>query len=545
LGYAPPYSTAAQVQPLLAALRRSVSGEGIGWRVQILIFACVFAAIVTRRPDALFGAEFYAEDGTVWFAQAYDFGVLHALLIPHTGYFQTLPRLTAGLALLVPFSLAPLAMNLVALIVQALPVNVLLSARSAGLATLGLRSAMALAYVALPNVTELNANITNGQWHLALMACLLLVARPPLGKWGRAFDWTVLLISGLTGPFCLLLLPVAGSVWWLRRGPGRFRNLALVTAAALLQLTSLWLTAGATRTGAPLGASVHSLIQLLGGQIYIGALFGRNGFSIAEGSRFLVPAIAAIGGTGMIAYCALRARLEMRLFLVFCALAAISSLRFPMVSFDTGQWDVLKYQSEARYWFLPGLALVWSALWCTQRMNPRLVRAAAFALLLFLPAGIARGWRHTPYSDVGFPVAVQRFDAAPPGTWVHIQAYPGAWWAQLIKRSPVCGLMPTGHVDAPATGRFAGAVDVSGYAFGGQPVNQVLIYIDNELKTAIEPGEPRPDLDGYFPDFPDRKKGFRGKVDLSDLSAGRHEMEVRATIQGGCGATIGTIAFDR
>lgn len=222
-----------------------------GWQFHFTVFVSVSLLILTRRPDALLHAQFFAEDGTVWFAEAYNFGWFHSLLIPHTGYFQTLPRLAAALALLVPLSLAPLAMNLIGMCIQALPVNFLLAERSASLGTFRVRGLMAIAYVALPNVTEINVNITNGQWHLALLACLTLLANPASNAFARGVDFAILLIAGFTGPFCLMLLPVGGTLWWVYRSPERLQRLAIIALATVVQTIALLLTAGEARKAAP------------------------------------------------------------------------------------------------------------------------------------------------------------------------------------------------------------------------------------------------------------------------------------------------------
>ena len=127
----------------------------------------------------LFRAQFYGEDGTVWFHDAYSSGWAHALFLPCNGYVQLLPRLVAGLALLVPFQFAPLVMNVVGIAMQALVVNVMLSGVAADWAPFRLRVLWTCAYVALPNSSELHATITEGQWHLALLGCILAVSPPP------------------------------------------------------------------------------------------------------------------------------------------------------------------------------------------------------------------------------------------------------------------------------------------------------------------------------------------------------------------------------
>src|SRR4051794_29122484 len=190
-----------------------------GFHLPLLLVSFVLAAVavVSRRPDAIFNSQFFAEDGNVWFAEAYNNGWARALAITHTGYFQTLPRLGAALALAVPLQHAPLVMNLVGLLLQIAPAVFLLSSRTELWAPLRIRLLMALAYLALPNNSELDVSITEAQWHLALLACLVVLSRAPESRAGFAFDLTVLALCGLTGPFCIVLFPVAFLVWWKER----------------------------------------------------------------------------------------------------------------------------------------------------------------------------------------------------------------------------------------------------------------------------------------------------------------------------------------
>src|SRR5262249_12109883 len=70
--------------------------------------------------------QFFAEDGARWYVDAYSLG-LRSLLLPESGYLHTLTRLIALLTIVLPFSFAPLVMNLCALMLQVLPVNLFLS----------------------------------------------------------------------------------------------------------------------------------------------------------------------------------------------------------------------------------------------------------------------------------------------------------------------------------------------------------------------------------------------------------------------------------
>src|SRR5215510_9596703 len=73
----------------------------------LMLFLVCFLILYSRRPDAILNAQFYAEDGARWYRDAYQLG-WRCLFIPETGYLQTVSRLIALFALLLPFAAAPL-----------------------------------------------------------------------------------------------------------------------------------------------------------------------------------------------------------------------------------------------------------------------------------------------------------------------------------------------------------------------------------------------------------------------------------------------------
>src|SRR5687767_7654590 len=74
-----------------------------GW-LRLAVFCVGCALLIARRPDAVLAAQFWAEDGRYWYAEAYALGPLWAAVTPHDGYFQTVSRSAAALALLVPLA---------------------------------------------------------------------------------------------------------------------------------------------------------------------------------------------------------------------------------------------------------------------------------------------------------------------------------------------------------------------------------------------------------------------------------------------------------
>jgi len=161
--------------------------------LQAIIFLAAFALLVSHRTDAIFGAQFYAEDGKYFYSHAYQFG-WRCIFVPYGGSLYILLRLIGLFAQLFPFAVAPLVMNICALTVQILPVNLFLSNRFSTIPfyTRVLGSFM---YLALPNSSEIHANTTNIQWHLALIAVLIVLSQADSASAWRFFDYPVLLLA--------------------------------------------------------------------------------------------------------------------------------------------------------------------------------------------------------------------------------------------------------------------------------------------------------------------------------------------------------------
>ncbi|HEX4164053.1 MAG TPA: hypothetical protein VHZ55_01145, partial [Bryobacteraceae bacterium] len=291
---------------------------GLSWQFQILIFLVAAVAVISRRPDAISHPQFFAEDGMFWYADAYNLGWLRALFIPHTGYFQTLPRLTAALSLLLPLQWAPLLLNIVAIVVQVLPVTLLLSSRTVFWGSLPVRAVMAAVYIALPNSRELDAAITEAQWHMALIAAMIVLALPSPSRIWRVFDVICLLLSGLTGPFCLVLFPLSIFFWWKKRDRWHLVLSGLLGMCFVVQLSAFLTTGSATRSQAILGASPQLFFRMLVGDVYLGAIAGQNHFALHGSTVNLV--VVGLLSSAIIFYCFWKANLEIKLFLLYCFL---------------------------------------------------------------------------------------------------------------------------------------------------------------------------------------------------------------------------------
>jgi hypothetical protein len=398
---------------------------------QILIFLAAFVLFVSRRPDAVLHAQFYAEDGRVWYQHAYEYG-WRSLLIPDGGFLHSLSRLIALFGLLLPLAYVPLMMNLCGMMVQILPINLFLSSRFSAI-DFRLRLACAVLYVGIPNSAEIDANTTTLQWHLALLAALVLMAKPSQSKLWSVFDFAVLILLSFEGPNGLLLIPMAALLWWKRRDAQSLARLVALGPGAIAQLIALHF---GTRMVQPNGASIDRFIRILARRIFLSALVGGDNHGIHHMRRYLAGStVVVVLGLGAIVYTFIRAQLEVKLFVLFGATVFAAALKSPLVG-DYPQWEgAFQFATGCRYWFLPMLSFLAALIWiAAERRNPTWLRSAIMLVLLLTPIGIYKNWRYAPFADLHFATYVRQFNAAVPGTHVKIPINPPGWEMELVKR---------------------------------------------------------------------------------------------------------------
>jgi hypothetical protein len=403
---------------------------GLSVRWQIAVFLIALFAVFTRLPGALLHAQFFAEDGWVWYQQAYNLGWTRSLAITHGGYLQTLPRLVAGISLLFPMQWAPLVMNVAGAVIQILPVTALLSRRCAPWGPMPVRMLMATLYLAIPNAPEVHVVITNAMWHLAVLQ-LLLALSAPLGWQGRIVDTLVFTVGSVSGPFSLLLLPCTAVYWWVRRQRWTLAVLGIMFLGSTLQVLS-FLHSVRNPEAAPLGANSLALLRIIAGNIFVDSMTGGGG-------PFLPVSMLLAGAAGGFAvlFCGWRsAPLPGRLAVVFAILVLLASLKDPLVLVSLiPRWEVLANATGIRYWFLPSLMFLWSVAWCAWGEKSVPIRYAAVAILLLTLICAGRKWIYPPWPEGNFSADAERFRTLQPGEHMLFTVFdPGDRKMELIKR---------------------------------------------------------------------------------------------------------------
>jgi hypothetical protein len=414
---------------------------------QLIVFAIGFLIVFSRRPDALLNAQFFAEDGSIFYRDAYQLG-LHSLLLTYGGYFHTLLRLTAVLARAFPFAWAPLILNLVGITIQVLPVNVFASSRFSYISP-PIRLLAGLVYLGLPNSFEIHVTATNLQWHQALLACLLLLAEPAKTLGWRVFDAITLVLACLSSPMGILLLPVAALVWWNRGYSWSAASFGFLLPGTAIQTISVLLNWRGRQVahvnfagqvvfdGGRNGVNFHDFAAIFGRQVFFSSLFGLSTQNLLTNLHglFALEIICTGVGFAFLLYALRHAPMELRIFILFAFAVLTLDLINPLAGTpDHTQWYWLSRPGCGnRYYFLPMLAFLASLFWAaTRKASLSLVRSVALALLLLLPFGIYSDWRLTPLEDFRFSAFVSKFNSVPSGTRVVIPINPG-WLMELTK----------------------------------------------------------------------------------------------------------------
>ena len=386
----------------------------------VAVLALCAAILALRRAQAVTVPQFWAEDG-YFFERAYALG-WRAFGEPFAGYLHTILRAIAEIAVLVDPSRAPAIFVACSAAVTLYVAGRALSARCP---LPKLAGACALAVVLVPDTYEVFLNVVNLQWVIGAGLVLLLISGDPKGPWQWAHDLAAAAAMGLTGPFCIILLPLFAWRAWSRRTRASLALAVTVAACALVQ-GYLVRTEPPVGPGAPDAAIAFRLFlpavgRRIGGSVLMGSL-------VSPETDQVIGTVAGIATLAGVAYLAFRPGADRKgrilLGLAFLGLLA-GSLYRTRHTLD----DYFRPLAHARYVFIPQLAAIWLLLWSVGqrgiagRIAPFL---CAWALLTNIPR-----YREPAYADMRW----DRYEAAiREGRPVTVPINPPGWVVPLPAR---------------------------------------------------------------------------------------------------------------
>ena len=418
--------------------RRLAALRPLGILIASLAVASV--VVISRRPDTFTHAQFYAEDGRCSFADAYTLGPWQALFVPDQGHILMQPRLIALIAFPFGVASAPLIYNIFGLLFQIAPVAFFLSDRFRPvLPSIWWRAALCAVYLLIPSA-ELQVTAGNSQWHLAVLASLVLIAPTP-GRLGwRVFDIGTLLLCALTGGFAYVLLPAALIWWWVRRQRWTGVEVAALGIGLVAQLYGM-IEAARLHTSlvANLPDALRDLAFIGSDHIILAGLFGEEAHTHVFVHGLPHGAVLAAGicvvGLAVVVFAAIRAPWELRIFALIGFGIAAAGLASPLVPAGNNAWDVIAMAGDDRYFFMAELAWVVIILWALSRLPHPWLRAGGWALTaVAFASGLVLAWQYPPSRNYDWPQEAAQIVSAGSGGHVSVPIPPSPW--QIIIPAP-------------------------------------------------------------------------------------------------------------
>lgn len=399
-----------------------------------IILAVLVSSLIIyfREPSIFLHPQFWGEDGKYWYGQAYNHGPLLTLLWPYAGSLQLMMRLTGSLSMLLPFTIVPLFFVAVAAIVQTLPAVLLVTKRfQKPFGSLRVSLLVAFFYLLIPNSFEVHANLTNINWHLALLALMVVIVPPTSKKW-RYFDYPILIISGLTGPFAVFLAPIAYYLWRVKKISRPY--VLIPTLAVVVQAVAYLLSHGGSRLSRALAADPVTLLSIIGDRVTTALFMGMTTASNLVATHHHI--FSALGALTIffVCYVLWKAPLQLKAFVAFSWLTFFVAMAKPQASLTVDQWPAILQGAGNRYFFLPMLSLFLCLVWLVGCKAKPVKYIASAAIVIIFCFGVVKDFSYVPRQNANFIISANQFQNAPKNKEVCLNVNPGPDWRTCLKK---------------------------------------------------------------------------------------------------------------
>lgn len=412
----PPAPTPAPAQPSRVSRLAAFLAHPPLW---LTLLICTLA-LIARRPELFRHPQFWAEDGPIFFQQAWQQG-LQALVEPYAGYLHSVQRLVTAFALLFDPRFAP------AFFVGAtLALTLYVAARTQS-SRLPFRPhfAYALAVVLVPDASEVLLFLVNVQWVLAAGLVLLLISADARRPRQHVHDSIAAVLLGLTGPFSVLFAPL-----FLWRAFHRRTRASLILAGLVLACATAqgWFIAHGPPSQPPRDVATERILAVPGMRIGASLFVGHR-----VPSDYSLPVETALGVATLLAVAGLAvlrgpARVE-RLWLACALVALLAASLFRVRNYLPG---LCQASFCPRYFFAPQLLFVWLLTTLTGHRHRWVVGVATLALLWIVAINFPR-LREKALVNQDWPTHAEKLRA---GQTVTIPLNPVDWSITLAGRSP-------------------------------------------------------------------------------------------------------------
>jgi len=260
--------------------------------VGLFCVICVTVILYWRRPDAFYNPQLWAEDGNIFFSDAFLHGA-NSLTIPYSSYFHLLARLTALLGNGIPLRSVPHWYLFASWLFLVSLIAYIFSPRFSF--PLGTKLLLGLALVINTADNEVFFNLANWATLSSFFWLLLVISNEPESKPQIGFDFLLLIASGLSSPFVVCLWPLFLGRWGIRHTR---HSLILFGLALVIVIIQLWhMPSRAIHEGNSL-PSLISIVTTIDVLIFhFGAIFlGEETFNLTLTTPLRIYGLIVMGG---------------------------------------------------------------------------------------------------------------------------------------------------------------------------------------------------------------------------------------------------------
>ncbi|MEC5385594.1 hypothetical protein VVD49_07650 [Uliginosibacterium sp. H3] len=255
--------------------------------IVLIVILIILSAIKTR--GYLLDGRLWAEEATDFFSGVHGKSFISAFCYVYKGQLQIVTNIIVWLGTLVPINWLPFATTSLSYAVQSVPILYLIMYRTqleiGFLQFLG----FLIVYHGLPQSEEVFSTATNVQWHLGLLAAVLVIL--PVSRGWRLWLSRLLLVAcGLGGVPACIVAPVALARYAVTRDRERLVQGAVLAMCALIQLSMLLLHGADAGGGRSVDFRILVALQASSFQQIYSPVFGP------EFANFLAPFVRNGGG---------------------------------------------------------------------------------------------------------------------------------------------------------------------------------------------------------------------------------------------------------
>jgi hypothetical protein len=377
----------------------------------------ILAILVGRRPEAVFKAQFWAEDGAVFFAEQLRMGFWHAVTTPYSGYLHVAPRILAGVFSGLRIQVLPTAYGISSIIVAALCCSAFSWPLFRWLISSDLVRFLCCVIMAtaLPAGAELIGSITNLQWLLAPVGVLMVFSEQDFSgdRWRAMATLLLLVLIALSAPGLFVVLPLV--LWQAVRGREwhRWKAGAVVLGLAVQALEVIHTKAGGGKANWNFDSVLISTLASGTSKCILTPIFG-NAFLLVQSVKSLVAAmlLTLIIFLVLFVWLVSQVRERRRLVLLCAVYIGVASVAVVMGGRNFAPAflvpaNIPHVQGE-RYFFLGGCVVIFILGFTADYLaahirQPFLRRVPAVVMLLLFGFGMVQNFQTPALVDLSWP----------------------------------------------------------------------------------------------------------------------------------------------